>query len=253
MKALVLFAIIAALGAPFEAQCEPSKRTLENCNRIKESTRRLECLKAAVAAKPAPEPEQAKPQPDTARLSVSGAASICERVFTGLATKHDLASELTEKSTDADLAVTWPPNEGKSPMICVVSRSTRTIQRIESNGKVMSQGMLRDVERDAGFRADFKAGNYENFVRFAKAAATQSFKDPSSAQYRVLFISGNVLPVLCGEVNGKNSYGAYVGFRRFYASGQEMLNAVETEREAMVFEKMWPSMCGEKIVDISAQ
>ena len=43
----------------------------------------------------------------------------------------------------------------------------------------------------------------------------RSFLDPSSAQWRDLYLRGIVL---CGEVNAKNAYGAYVGFRRFFAA-----------------------------------
>lgn len=48
-------------------------------------------------------------------------------------------------------------------------------------------------------------------------------KDPSSAQYQnVSFVSSK--EAVCGEVNAKNSYGAYVGFRRFHVrAGEAML------------------------------
>jgi hypothetical protein len=59
----------------------------------------------------------------------------------------------------------------------------------------------------------------KGFVDKAKSNLVQTFKDPQSAQFQGLFISqyGDVR-VLCGEVNGKNSYGGYVGFRRFAAA-----------------------------------
>ena len=41
-----------------------------------------------------------------------------------------------------------------------------------------------------------------------------SLFDPSSAQFRHLSTRDGVL---CGEVNAKNRYGAYVGFRPFFA------------------------------------
>lgn len=58
-------------------------------------------------------------------------------------------------------------------------------------------------------------------------------------------------------MNAKNSYGAYVGFRRFYATGEQSLNAVEPTAEATVgdryvFDRMWPKMCGERQVDIDS-
>jgi Pyridine nucleotide-disulphide oxidoreductase, dimerisation domain/Pyridine nucleotide-disulphide oxidoreductase len=58
------------------------------------------------------------------------------------------------------------------------------------------------------------------FVQQAKTLITRDFKDPGSAQFRNLFISGKGIhfKTLCGEINGKNSYGGYVGYRRFYSS-----------------------------------
>lgn len=46
-------------------------------------------------------------------------------------------------------------------------------------------------------------------------------KDPDAAQFRNLFVAeyttkyGTKITILCGEVNAKNSYGGYVGFRSF--------------------------------------
>lgn len=60
-----------------------------------------------------------------------------------------------------------------------------------------------------------------------KEQIAYSFKDPSSAQFRGTFFSvwkkkGNLANgaetharAYCGQVNAKNSYGAYVGFRPF--------------------------------------
>ncbi|UXC18532.1 putative periplasmic lipoprotein [Comamonas squillarum] len=53
----------------------------------------------------------------------------------------------------------------------------------------------------------------------AQEAIARNLKDPAAAQFRnvrvMQFTNGRVV---CGEVNGKNSYGAYVGFKRFAAS-----------------------------------
>lgn len=55
-------------------------------------------------------------------------------------------------------------------------------------------------------------GTTENTVAKGKQAAAALLKDPSSAQFRnVQVVEGAV----CGEINGKNGYGAYTGFSRF--------------------------------------
>jgi hypothetical protein len=132
-----------------------------------------------------------------------------------------------------------------------ISRATSTGRwRYQSNNKVVNGPVLADMERRAVERREFKSGNYAPFVTCAKAALTESFKDPSSVQYQGLFVAGTVMPVLCGQVNGKNSYGGYVGYRRFYATGLPSLNDVENPRENSVFKTMWPSMCGQKVADV---
>jgi len=55
---------------------------------------------------------------------------------------------------------------------------------------------------------------------------TADFNDPAAAQFRNLKQN---YEALCGEVNGKNKFGAYVGFKRFYSgrSGARMEPDVE--------------------------
>jgi len=48
---------------------------------------------------------------------------------------------------------------------------------------------------------------------------SRNLKDPSSVQVRNLrLVNTPNGPLGCGQMNAKNSYGAYVGFRRFVAS-----------------------------------
>lgn len=51
-----------------------------------------------------------------------------------------------------------------------------------------------------------------------KKAASSAFKDPSSAQFKLLKYHDNVVtgPVICGWVNAKNSLGGYGDFFPFY-------------------------------------
>ena len=47
----------------------------------------------------------------------------------------------------------------------------------------------------------------------------QVLKDPSSAQFQnVQALDEEAFWYICGEVNGKNSFGAYAGFDRFYGT-----------------------------------
>lgn len=66
-----------------------------------------------------------------------------------------------------------------------------------------------------------KVGERE-VVEQSKNVIAEGLKDPESARFRnvaLKLFEGR--PIVCGEVNGKNSYGAYVGYRRFAANHQE--------------------------------
>lgn len=90
-------------------------------------------------------------------------------------------------------------------------------------------------------------GKHADFIAKAKSNVTAGFKDSSSVQWRNLFVSGSKLLALCGEINAKNSYGAYVGFRRFFATSEPMLQEIENPEQPYVLEKMWGSMCTEEL------
>lgn len=55
-------------------------------------------------------------------------------------------------------------------------------------------------------------------IEQAKGVLARSLKDPFSAQYQnvrrraVTNLRGEPMTVVCGEVNAKNSYGAFIGF-----------------------------------------
>lgn len=52
-------------------------------------------------------------------------------------------------------------------------------------------------------------------IKGAQEAAASQLRDPSSAQFRNVRVNGIFV---CGEVNGKNGFGAYNGFVRFYGT-----------------------------------
>lgn len=65
-------------------------------------------------------------------------------------------------------------------------------------------------------------GTSEQALDLAKKAVVERMKDPESVRFRNVSIKTfEGKPIICGEVNGKNSYGGYVGFQRFVASYSE--------------------------------
>ena len=92
-----------------------------------------------------------------------------------------------------------------------------------------------------------KGEKYAAFVATAKAAITRNFKDPATAQWRNVFVShpSDGAPALCGEVNARNGFGAYVGFRSFYfhEGWIEPLPMVAEDQGSEFFEKMKAISC----------
>lgn len=64
---------------------------------------------------------------------------------------------------------------------------------------------------------------YANLVEIGKRNATKDFFDPESARFRDLKIMKTPKGYfqLCGEVNGKNRNGGYVGYQRFVSGTGE--------------------------------
>lgn len=52
-----------------------------------------------------------------------------------------------------------------------------------------------------------------------KERVTELLKDPESAQFKSLSLTPG--GVLCGEVNARNSFGGYVGFKKFVATEEK--------------------------------
>lgn len=80
------------------------------------------------------------------------------------------------------------------------------------------------------------AQNYSAMVAKAKSAVSQDFKDPESARFRNLGIykstTGKGGVSVCGEVNAKNAFGAYVGYRRFVANDD--FDEIEEDTESVM-------------------
>ena len=68
----------------------------------------------------------------------------------------------------------------------------------------------------------------------AREDISNLMRDPKSAEFRNLqVIDRGAVKDVCGEVNGKNAYGAYTGFRRFLWHGNGFSPLLENEdREA---------------------
>lgn len=73
-------------------------------------------------------------------------------------------------------------------------------------------------------------------------AVRARLKDPGSAEFKGTFFSTGKggIPVACGQVNSKNSLGAFIGYQRFVSGGEE-LTFIENEVEG--FDEVWTELC----------
>lgn len=79
-------------------------------------------------------------------------------------------------------------------------------------------------------------------IAYAKDKASYDLLDPQSAQFRNIYAvsSGNGHDYVCGQINAKNSYGAYTGFKAFYVDsiGNVQLDTPDNKLGDIV-----PSIC----------
>ena len=80
---------------------------------------------------------------------------------------------------------------------------------------------------------------------FAQQQIKQNAKDPDSVQFRSEQIHEKTDEgaVACGEYNAKNSFGAYVGFKKFVVTEKDQSIFIENGSNAKVFVKKWNKHC----------
>jgi hypothetical protein len=79
-----------------------------------------------------------------------------------------------------------------------------------------SAKQIADAKREHAARV--KASEDAATIKTAEEAASRELKDPQSAQFRDVTIRDRTV---CGEMNAKNAYGAYVGFEPFHVTKPE--------------------------------
>lgn len=142
-------------------------------------------------------------------------------------------------------------------MLCSVGIESMEIEqagvvgRTLLNKQQLAQALARRKVRDEEI-SRVVAGDHGDFIKKAKLAITARFKDPDSAKFRSLYISNKALPTLCGEVNAKNSYGGYVGYRGFiYNEAGQFLDDGKELGEGFLYRSMFQTSCSEKFADVT--
>lgn len=95
-----------------------------------------------------------------------------------------------------------------------------------------------------------EAGKERDYIAEAREKIKEQLKDPFSAKFRneVIFHNSDIESGIgvCGEVNAKNSYGAYGGFERYYYSFGKKAETVSSAISEGVFDVLWDLICKNK-------
>ena len=98
---------------------------------------------------------------------------------------------------------------------CIADRASKEKDAVIAKEKAAAEETSR-AEPTALATAKSKA--LDEFIRKSKKELTKHHKDPLGAQFTDLVVASvnGVHTTLCGSVNARNSYGGYVGPKRFY-------------------------------------
>jgi len=99
---------------------------------------------------------------------------------------------------------------------------------------------MRGADHAAEESAQPEQLNEYAVIRVGQRSVESRLKDAESAKFRDQFVGKTGVP--CGEVNAKNGFGAYNGFKRYVASGGGV-SVVEGEMPQDQFEAVWQRLC----------
>ena len=82
------------------------------------------------------------------------------------------------------------------------------------------------------------------WIEKGKDAVRLKLKDADSAEFRNVYFKrgSDGVPVACGEVNSKNSFGGYSGYQQFISAGKPELTYLQ--EQASDFDTVWRRFCG---------
>lgn len=89
-----------------------------------------------------------------------------------------------------------------------------------------------------------------SWIELGKEEVKLKLKDASSAQFRNVYFNNNGTPVTCGEVNSKNSFGAYGGYQKFISAGKTLTVLEEEVTDGIV--EVWNKLCVKPNLELQA-
>ena len=100
------------------------------------------------------------------------------------------------------------------------------------------------IETGAATAAD-QENREISWIERGKAAARSKLKDPESVQFQNIYFhrGKDNIPMTCGEINSKNSFGGYGGFQKFISAGRPELTFLAEQMTAKDFSEVWNRFC----------
>ncbi|NLX19792.1 MAG: hypothetical protein GXY53_11025 [Desulfobulbus sp.] len=97
----------------------------------------------------------------------------------------------------------------------------------------------RDAEKKAAQDEKYKYA----WIEKGKDSVLTRLKDLKSAEFKdVYFFRGaDNVPITCGQVNSKNSFGGFVGFQHFVSAGSPDMTFLQNEVDD--FASVWNKFC----------
>ncbi|PHM22301.1 hypothetical protein [Xenorhabdus ehlersii] len=82
--------------------------------------------------------------------------------------------------------------------------------------------------------------------KVAESVISDDVKDPTSVLFKDLYVSKKRFNVVCGKMNAKNGFGAYVGWKAFVTVDKiPIIEDVEYPSWYLNFDKEWYEYCYE--------
>lgn len=109
---------------------------------------------------------------------------------------------------------------------------------------LVSCGDGTDDDKMADAGATLKQDRESLWIIRGRAAVRVKLKDPDSAVFKDVFFhrGQDGIPISCGYVNSRNSFGGMSGFQRFISAGKSELTFLE-EQMADDFSGVWRRFC----------
>lgn len=137
-------------------------------------------------------------------------------------------------------SVTWQTQVG--PIRCDLDEGNKVIQFVSPTVSTPRDVAIK-LAQNRKVADAARSGDYSALTANTKKFLMDGLKDPESVQFRNVYLSTNESPVICGEMNAKNSYGAYVGFKRFYYMNNDMAMLEGHGVGHEIFPNMYTTMC----------